>query len=70
MKAKANKCHLPVTRDTDVTAKIGEFDVKNSREENRCQAFFRKFSFFPLQNSKPKVTSTRRSPKFYGSSET
>ena len=33
MKAKANKCHLPVTRDTDVTAKIGEFDVKNSREE-------------------------------------
>ena len=25
--------HLLVTRDTDVTAKIGEFDVKNSREE-------------------------------------
>ena len=33
MKAKADKCHLLVTRDTDVTAKIGEFDVKNSREE-------------------------------------
>ena len=33
MKANANKCHLLVTRDTDVTAKIGEFDVKNSREE-------------------------------------
>ena len=28
-----DKCHLLVTRDTDVTAKIGEFDVKNSREE-------------------------------------
>ena len=33
MKASADKCHLLVTRDTDVTAKIGEFDVKNSREE-------------------------------------
>ena len=33
MKANADKCHLLVTRDTDVTAKIGEFDVKNDREE-------------------------------------
>ena len=33
MKANADKCHLLVTRDTDVTAIIGEFDVKNSREE-------------------------------------
>ena len=33
MKASADKCHLLVTRDTDVTAKIGEFDVKNSREK-------------------------------------
>ena len=33
MKANANKSHLLVTTDTDVTAKIGEFDVKNSREE-------------------------------------
>ena len=33
MKANADKCHLLVTRDTDVTAKIGEFDVENSREE-------------------------------------
>ena len=33
MKANAEKWHLLVTRDTDVTAKIGEFDVKNSREE-------------------------------------
>ena len=32
-KAHADKCHLLVTRDADVTAKIGEFDVKNSREE-------------------------------------
>ena len=33
MKVNADKYHLLVTRDTDVTAKIGEFDVKNSREE-------------------------------------
>ena len=33
MKANADKCHLLVTTDTNVTAKIGEFDVKNSREE-------------------------------------
>ena len=35
MKANADKCHLLVTRDTDVTAKIGELDVKNGREEKR-----------------------------------
>ena len=33
MKAYAYKCHLLVSRDTDVTAKIREFVVKNSREE-------------------------------------
>ena len=33
MKANADNCHLLVTADTDVTAKIGELDVKNSREE-------------------------------------
>ena len=33
MKANADECQLLVTRDTDVTAKIGEFDVKNYREE-------------------------------------
>ena len=33
MKLNADKCHLLVTRDTDVTVKIGEFDVTNSREE-------------------------------------
>ena len=33
MKANADKCHLLVTRDTDVTAKSGEFDVKNSRKK-------------------------------------
>ena len=32
MKDSADKCHLLVTRDTDVTAKIGELDVKDSRE--------------------------------------
>ena len=33
MKANADKCHLLVTRDTDVTTKIGKFNFKNSREE-------------------------------------
>ena len=33
MNANADKCHLLVTRDTGVTAKIGELDVKSSREE-------------------------------------
>ena len=32
MKAKADKCHLLVTRDIDITAKIEELDVKDSRE--------------------------------------
>ena len=31
--ANADKCHLLVTRDTDVTTKIGKVDVKNTREE-------------------------------------
>ena len=44
MKPNSDKRHLLVTRDTNVTAKIGEFDAKNSREEktsccqNRYQA--------------------------------
>ena len=33
MKANADKCHLLVTRDTEATAKIGELDVKNSRDK-------------------------------------
>ena len=33
MKAIADKCHLVLIWDTDVAAKIGEFDVKNSSEE-------------------------------------
>ena len=33
MKANAGNCHLLVTRETDVTAKIGDFDVKNRRKE-------------------------------------
>ena len=33
MKANVDQRHLLVTRLTDVTAKIGDFDVRNSREE-------------------------------------
>ena len=32
MEANTDKCHLLVTRGTDVKAKIGELDVKDSRE--------------------------------------
>ena len=46
MKASADKCHLLVTRDTDVTAKIGDFGVKSSREEKLPGAKIdSKFSF-------------------------
>ena len=45
MKANADKCHLLVTRDTDVTAKIGELDVKNSREEKLGVKVDSKLSF-------------------------
>ena len=31
MKANSDKCHLLVSRDTDVTAKIGELDVINRK---------------------------------------
>ena len=46
MKANVHKCHLLVTRDTDVSAKIGESDVKNSTEEKLlCVKIDTKFSF-------------------------
>ena len=31
--SQRDKCHLLITRDRGVTAEIGEFEVKNSREE-------------------------------------
>ena len=34
MKANADKCHLLVARDTDVTAKIGDFNVKIAGKKN------------------------------------
>ena len=53
MKANSDKCHLLVTRDTNVTAKIGEFDVKNSREEKLLgvkidSKFLSKIMFLPF----------------------
>ena len=50
-----------VTRDTDVTANIEEFHVKNSREEKLLGVKI---------GGKPKVTCTRKGRKFYGSSKT
>ena len=34
MKANTDKSHFLVTKDTDVTVKVGEFNVKNNRKEN------------------------------------
>ena len=34
MKANTDKSHFLVTEDTDVTVKVGEFNVKNNRKEN------------------------------------
>ena len=76
MKASADKCHLLVTRDTDVTAKIGEFDVKNSREEKLLgvkidsKLSFENHVSSLCKKASQKVTCTRKSRKFYGSSKT
>ena len=49
IKSKADKCQSLVTRDTDVTVKIGEFDVKNSKEEELlgvkkdCEFYFENY---------------------------
>ena len=45
MKTNADKCHLLVTRDTYVTAKIGELDVKNSMKEKLGVKIDSKLSF-------------------------
>ena len=34
MKANADKCHLLVTRDSNLTAKTGEFDKSNATKKN------------------------------------
>ena len=59
MKANADKSHLLVTRDTDVTAKIGEFDVKNSMEEKLLgvkidRNFLSKIMFLPFAKKQAK----------------
>ena len=69
MKANVDKCHLLVTRDTDASATIGEFDIKNSREENflvskYISSFLLKIIFLPFRKRQAK------SCKFYESSKT
>ena len=65
-----NKCRVLLTRDTDVTAKIGEFDVKNSGQKKLLgvkidtKHFFQKLCFFPLQKSKPDVNALARVVNF------
>ena len=74
--ANADKCHLLVTRDTDVTAKIGELDVENSREEELLgvkidtKLSFENHVSSLCKKGKPKVTCTRKSLKCYGASKT
>ena len=75
MKANADQCHLLVTRGTDVTAKIGKIDVKNREEKLLGVKIDTKLTFENdvsslCKKGKPKVTCTRKSRKFYGSSKT
>ena len=60
MKDNAEKCHLLVTRDTDVTAKIGEFDIKNSREEKLLS----KIIFLPFAKKQAKLHALARVANF------
>ena len=60
MKANADKWHLLVTRDADVNARIGELDVKNSREEKHLGVKIdTKFSFENHVSSLCKKASQR-----------
>ena len=77
MRASADKYHLVFTIDLDVTAKIGEFDVKNRREEKLLGVKIdTKLSFEHHVSSLCKKASqklqpcTRNSRKFYGSNKT
>ena len=73
MKGNGDKCHLPVTGDTDVTAKIEEFDVKNSREEKLLGVKIdTMLSFENPFSSLCKKTSQKLDAlgKFYGFSKT
>ena len=70
MKTSADKCHLLVTRDTDVTAKIGEFHVKNSREEKllgvkiNSKLCFENHVFFLCKKSSQKLHALARIVNF------
>ena len=59
IKANTDKSHLLVTKDTDVTVKIGEFNVKNSRKENLLgikidSNFLSKIMFLPFAKRQAK----------------
>ena len=66
MKANADKFHLLVTSDTDVTAKIGELDLKNSREEKLLvvkidsKPSFENHVSSPCKNASQKLHALRR----------
>ena len=63
MKANTDKCHhLLLTRDTDVTTKIREFDVKNSREERLLSVKIDSKLSFKINVS---FLSKKASQKFY-----
>ena len=56
MKANADRCHLLVTRNANVTAKIGKFDVKNSR-------FLSKIMFLPFARRQAKSYMHSQEPE-------
>ena len=70
MKANAGKCHLLVTRHTDVTAKIGDFDNRNSMEEKLLGAkidsnfFFKNLGSFLCEKASRKLHALARVVNF------
>ena len=64
MKANAVNFHILVTRDTDVIAKIGKFDLENSREKKLLGLKIDTKLFFENhvspQKDKPYATCSRK----------
>lgn len=66
---------LLFNRDTNLAVKIGEFDIKCSKEENLSvktdtKLYFRKSDFFTLLKSKPKDTRSSKNSELHRSRET
>ena len=64
--------HLLFNRDSNLAVKIGEFDIKSSKEKNLSveidtKLYFRKSDFFTLLKSKPKDTCSSKNSELHRS---